>query len=197
MAANAPGGVMVMPGPFFANHSQDVIALALRHAMPVIHPFRYYAEQGGLMAYGNDQADNYQRAAEYSDRILKGASPADLAVQAPVRFELVINLKTAKTIGLEVPGRLLQQADSVLEKALGGRRPRPKPTPQRHNSPDRLDHTERPGALQEAISRAEATGDSEAQDGVVAALLERIKHQHRRHREQSEKRQRIHTSPVW
>ena len=115
MAANAPGGVMVMPGPFFANHSQEVIALALRHRMPAIYPFRYYAEQGGLMAYGNDQADNYRRAADYADRILKGASPAELPVQAPVKFELTINLKTARAIGMDVPARLLQEADAVLE----------------------------------------------------------------------------------
>ena len=115
MAANAPGGIMVMPGPFFANHSQEVIALALRHRMPAIYPFRYYAEQGGLMAYGNDQADNYRRAADYADRILKGASPAELPVQAPVKFELTINLKTARAIGMDVPARLLQEADAVLE----------------------------------------------------------------------------------
>lgn len=115
MAANAPGGIMVMPGPFFANRSEQVIALAARHRMPAVYPFRYYAEQGGLMAYGNDQADNYRRAADYADRILKGASPAELPVQAPVKFELTINLKTARAIGLEVPARLLQQADAVLE----------------------------------------------------------------------------------
>jgi putative ABC transport system substrate-binding protein len=115
MAANAPGGIMVMPGPFFANHSEQVIALAAHHRMPAVYPFRYYAEQGGLMAYGNDQADNYRRAADYADRILKGASPAELPVQAPVKFELVINLKTARAIGLDVPARLLQEADAVLE----------------------------------------------------------------------------------
>jgi putative ABC transport system substrate-binding protein len=106
---------MVMPGSFFANHSEQVVALAARYRMPAIYPFRYYAELGGLMAYGNDQADNYRRAAEYADRILKGASPAELPVRAPVKFELTVNLKTAKAMSLDVPARLLQQADTVLE----------------------------------------------------------------------------------
>jgi putative tryptophan/tyrosine transport system substrate-binding protein len=114
--ASAPnGGFIVMPGPFLANRSTEVASLAARHGLPAIYPFRYYAEGGGLLSYGNDQADNYRRAAVYVDRILKGDRPGDLPVQAPVKFELTINLKTAKALGLDVPPRLLQQADMVIE----------------------------------------------------------------------------------
>jgi putative ABC transport system substrate-binding protein len=115
IAANAPGGLMVMPGPFFANHSEQVIALAARHRMPAIYPFRYYAEQGGLMAYGSDQADNYRQAAAYADRILKGASPAELPVVQPTKFELVVNLRAAKQLGLAPPPTMLAEADQVIE----------------------------------------------------------------------------------
>jgi putative ABC transport system substrate-binding protein len=114
--AGAPrGGLIVMPGPFMATHSAQIIALAAQQGLPVIYPFRYYAEGGGLMSYGNDQADNYRRAAAYVDRILNGDRPGDLPVQAPVKFELTINLKTAKALGLNVPPRLLQLADAVFE----------------------------------------------------------------------------------
>ena len=114
--ARAPnGGVIALPGPFMANHSAQVISLAARNRLPAVYPFRYYAERGGLLSYGNDQADNYRRAAVYVDRILKGAKPSELPVLAPVKFELTINLKTAKALGLEVPSRLLQQADAVIE----------------------------------------------------------------------------------
>jgi putative tryptophan/tyrosine transport system substrate-binding protein len=115
MVANAPGGLIVMPGPFFANHSEQAIALAARHRMPAIYPFRYYAEHGGLMTYGNDQVDNYRLAAAYADRILKGASPAELPVVQPTKFEFVINLKTAKQLGLDPPPTMLAEADEVIE----------------------------------------------------------------------------------
>jgi putative tryptophan/tyrosine transport system substrate-binding protein len=115
MVANAPGGLIVMPGPFFANQSEQVIALAARHRMPAIYPFRYYAKQGGLMTYGNDQADNYRHAAAYADRILKGASPAELPVVQPTKFELVVNLQTAKRLGLDPPPTMLAEADEVIE----------------------------------------------------------------------------------
>jgi putative ABC transport system substrate-binding protein len=116
MAAYAPNGaVIVMPGPFMATHSAQIIALAAQYRLPAIYPFRYYAADGGLMSYGNDQADNYRRAAAYVDRILNGDKPGDLPVQAPVKFELTINLKTAKGLGLNVPPRLLQLADAVFE----------------------------------------------------------------------------------
>jgi putative ABC transport system substrate-binding protein len=109
------GGIIVMPGPFMANRSEQVTSLASRHRLPAVYPFRYYAELGGLMSYGNDQADNYRRTATYVDRILKGAKPNELPVQAPVKFDLVINLKTAKALGLTVPPTLLAQADEVIE----------------------------------------------------------------------------------
>jgi putative ABC transport system substrate-binding protein len=114
--ANAPNsGLMVIPGPFMANRSSQITSLAARHRLPAVYPFRYYAELGGLLSYGNDQHDNYRRAAVYVDRILKGAKPSELPVQAPVKFELTINLKTAKILGLDVPAHLLQQADQVIE----------------------------------------------------------------------------------
>jgi putative ABC transport system substrate-binding protein len=115
LASQPNGGFIVMPGPFFANRSAEIAALAARNRLPAVYPFRYYADEGGLLAYGNDQADNYRRAAQYVDRILKGEKAAELPVQAPVKFELTINLKTAKALGLDVPPRLLQQADTVIE----------------------------------------------------------------------------------
>jgi putative ABC transport system substrate-binding protein len=115
LASTPNAGFMVMPGPFMANRSAEVTSLAARHGLPAVYPFRYYAEVGGLMSYGNDQSDNYRRAAVYVDRILKGDKPGELPVQAPVKFELTINLKTARALGLEVPPLLLQQADLVIE----------------------------------------------------------------------------------
>jgi putative ABC transport system substrate-binding protein len=114
LARSPNGGLIVMPGLFMANRT-DVSSLAARHGLPAIYPFRYYVELGGLLSYGNDQADNYRRAAVYADRILKGEKPGELPVQAPVKFELTINLKTAKALGLDVPLRLQQQADTVIE----------------------------------------------------------------------------------
>jgi putative tryptophan/tyrosine transport system substrate-binding protein len=114
-AAAPDGGLVVMPGSFFASRSAELTALAIRHRLPSVYPFRNFAELGGLLSYGNDQADNYRRAAAYVDRILKGARPGDLPVQAPVKFELTINLKTARPLGLDVPPSLLQRADTVIE----------------------------------------------------------------------------------
>jgi putative ABC transport system substrate-binding protein len=108
------GGLIVMPGLFMANRT-DVPSLASRHGLPTIYPFRYYVELGGLLSYGNDQADNYRRAAVYADRILKGEKPGELPVQAPVKFELTINLKTAQALNLNVPLRLQGQADAIIE----------------------------------------------------------------------------------
>ena len=96
-------------------HRAEITSLAARHRLPAVYPFRHYTEIGGLLSYGNDQRDNFRRAATYADRILKGEKPSELPIQAPVKFELVINLKTAKTLGLTVPPTLLSRADAVIE----------------------------------------------------------------------------------
>ena len=109
------GGLMVMPDVSTMNHRDRIIALAARHRLPAVYPFRSFAVSGGLLSYGSDVSDIFRRAASYVDRILKGASPGDLPVQAPTKFEMVINLKTAKALGLEVPPTLLARADEVIE----------------------------------------------------------------------------------
>ena len=109
------GGVIVLPNQFMLAHRDLIIALAARHRLPAVYPFRYFTVSGGLMSYGNVAADAYRQAAAYIDRILRGAKPADLPVQAPVKFELVVNLKTAKALGLDVPATLLARADEVIE----------------------------------------------------------------------------------
>jgi putative ABC transport system substrate-binding protein len=108
------GGLITMPSAFMNVHRTEIISLAARHRLPAIYAFRFFAELGGLLSYGNDFLDNYRRAASYADRILRG-KPSELPVQAPVKFELVINLKTAKTLGLDVPALLQQRADEVIE----------------------------------------------------------------------------------
>jgi putative ABC transport system substrate-binding protein len=100
---------------FMAAHRTEVTSLVARHRLPAISAYRFYTELGGLLSYGNDILDNYRRAATYVDRILKGAKPSELPVQASVKFELVINLKTAKALGLTVPAFLQQRADEVIE----------------------------------------------------------------------------------
>jgi putative ABC transport system substrate-binding protein len=114
-AREANGGLMVLPDVSTTSYLDLIIALAARHRLPAIYPFRYFAVSGGLMSYGSDLADVYHRAAAYVDRILKGAAPGDLPVQAPSKFELVINLKTANALGLTVPPLWLGRADEVIE----------------------------------------------------------------------------------
>jgi putative ABC transport system substrate-binding protein len=109
------GGLIVTAIPAANIHRELFIALAARHRLPAIYPYRSNVTGGGLISYGPDQFDLYRRAASYVDRILKGAKPADLPVQAPTKYELVINLKTAKALGLDVPTSLLGRADEVIE----------------------------------------------------------------------------------
>jgi len=109
------GGLIVTASPSSVTHRILIISLALRYGLPNIYPFRYYPAGGGLVSYGPDPIDEHRRAASYVDRILKGEKPADLPVQAPTKYELVINLETAKKLGLEVPTTLLARADEVIE----------------------------------------------------------------------------------
>jgi putative tryptophan/tyrosine transport system substrate-binding protein len=115
LAREPNGGIVVMPDAFEIVHRAEIILLAARYRLPAVYPYRFFAELGGLLSYGNDQLDNFRRAASYADRILRGAKPSELPVQAPVRYELVVNLKTAKALGLDVPPLLQQRADEVIE----------------------------------------------------------------------------------
>jgi len=115
-AREANGGLVVLPSPVTVGiPSKAIISLAALYRLPAVYPFSSLAIQGGLMSYGVDDTDQYRRAASYVDRILRGAKPADLPVQAPTKYELVINLKTAKALGLEVPLHFQQRADEVIE----------------------------------------------------------------------------------
>src|SRR5262245_11877433 len=114
-AAGSNGGLIVSSSGFAILHRELIIALAARHRLPAVYPFRFSAIGGGLLSYGPDPIDPHRRAARYVDRILKGEKPADLPVQAPTKYELVINLKTAKGLGLTVPDTLLARADEVIE----------------------------------------------------------------------------------
>jgi putative ABC transport system substrate-binding protein len=109
------GGVFVLPDSHNVVHRKRIIELAAEYRLPAIYYFRYFASDGGLIAYGPDEMDLFLRTASYVDRILKGTSPSDLPVQQPTKFELVINLKAAKALGLDVPDRLLALADAVIE----------------------------------------------------------------------------------
>jgi putative tryptophan/tyrosine transport system substrate-binding protein len=114
-AQSANGGLIGAAGVWSASHLDLIITLAARHKLPAVYRGRDYVAAGGLISYGPDFLDQYQRAAGYVDRILKGEKPADLPVQAPTKYELVVNVKTAKTLGLEVPPSLLARADEVIE----------------------------------------------------------------------------------
>ena len=108
-------GLIVMPDTFTAVHRKLIISLAAQFRIPTIYPYRYFAEEGGLLSYGVNTSDVFRRAAEYVSRVLRGAKPADFPVQAPTKFELVINLRTAKALGLVIPRILLAGAVQVIE----------------------------------------------------------------------------------
>jgi ABC-type uncharacterized transport system substrate-binding protein len=109
------GGLVVMPDTFTDTHRVEITSLAARYRLPAVYPYRQFTAVGGLLSYGDDLIDNFRRAPTYVDRILKGEKPSELPVQAPVKFDLVINLKTAKALGLDVPWILQQRADEVIE----------------------------------------------------------------------------------
>ncbi len=109
------GGLIVMPDGFLNVHRAEIISLAARYRLPAVYPWRFFAELGGLLSYGSEQRDHFRLAATYADRILRGTKPSDLPVQAPVKFELVINIKTAKALGLTIPQSMFIRADKVIQ----------------------------------------------------------------------------------
>jgi len=114
--ARSPNGGLILPGSALATlHRERIITLAARHRLPAVHNERYFVATGGLISYGPDQIDQFRRAAGYVDRILRGEKPADLPVQAPTKYELAINLKTAKALGLDIPATVYARADEVIE----------------------------------------------------------------------------------
>ena len=114
-AAEPSGGLLFMPDPTSTGHRELIISLAARHQLPAVYPYRLFVDAGGLMSYGTDLNDVLRLSASYVDRILRGARPTDLPVQEPTKYETVVNLKTAKAIGLNVPASLLVRADEVIE----------------------------------------------------------------------------------
>jgi putative ABC transport system substrate-binding protein len=114
-AREPDSGLIVWPDSFMAAHRPEIAPMLTRHRLPAVSPARAFIETGCLVSYGNDSVDNFQRAAAYVDRMLRGEKPSDLPVQAPVKFELVVNLKAAKALGLTVPSALLARADEVIE----------------------------------------------------------------------------------
>jgi putative ABC transport system substrate-binding protein len=115
LAGEPRGGVVVIPDAFFAAHSKEIVVLAERFRLPAVYPYRYYVAAGGLLSYGVNNVDLFRQAAPYVDRLLRGAKPADLPIQQPTRFEVVINLNTARALGLKVPSSLLLRADEVIQ----------------------------------------------------------------------------------
>jgi putative tryptophan/tyrosine transport system substrate-binding protein len=115
VAGKSNSGLIIVPDLLTGGHREFIVALAARNRLPAIYPFRYFVENGGLLSYGPDSLDLFRRSASFIDRILKGDKPSDLPVQAPVKFELAVNLKTAKALGLTVPPTLLVRADEVIE----------------------------------------------------------------------------------
>jgi putative ABC transport system substrate-binding protein len=109
------GGLLVMPDVFTEVHRASIILVAARNNVPAVYHRSDFAKDGGLLSYGPDQVDTFRRAATYVDRILRGAKPADLPVQLPVKFEMAVNLKTAKALGLTVPQSILLRGDEVIE----------------------------------------------------------------------------------
>jgi putative ABC transport system substrate-binding protein len=114
-AREANGGMIVLANPLATVHRELIVQIAAREQLPTVYPYRYFVTSGGLVSYGIDNIDLWRRTASYVDRILKGEKPADLPVQAPTKYELAINLKTAKALGLTVPQALLARADEVIE----------------------------------------------------------------------------------
>ena len=115
IASKTNGSLIVLPDTFLTVHRDTLVELTRLHRLPAVYPFRYFAARGGLISYGVDAVDLFRRSADYVDRILRGEKAADLPVQAPVKYELVINLKAAQALGLEVPPTLLARADEVIE----------------------------------------------------------------------------------
>jgi putative ABC transport system substrate-binding protein len=115
LGSAAGGGLIVMPDAFTNNHNARIIELTIQHRLPAVYAFRVQAAAGGLMSYGSDLADLFRAAASYADRIIRGEKPANLPVQAPTKFSLVINLKTATALGLTVSPTMLAIADEVIE----------------------------------------------------------------------------------
>ena len=114
-AHSSAGGLLITSGPGPQHHRELIVTLSARYKLPAVYPERFYVVAGGLVSYGVDYADQYRRSATYVDRILTGSKPADLPVQAPTKYELVINLKTAKALDLVMPPTLLARADEVIE----------------------------------------------------------------------------------
>jgi putative tryptophan/tyrosine transport system substrate-binding protein len=115
VAVSGDGGLIVEPDAFTSANRALIISLAARYRLPAIYPYRFYAADGGLLSYGNDINETWRRAPFYVDKILRGANPGDLPIQQPTKFELIINLKTAKALGLTIPPQLLDRADELIE----------------------------------------------------------------------------------